>query len=271
MKFRHPQNLIALTIFLFIGVSGFAQEVKLIEGTVITGALDLDKIHVINITREQGAVTDGSGKFSIPVAETDSLYVSSVQYENRYLVVTKEMIERNQISISLFPKVNELAEVMIDDIQFSGYLANDLAKISIKDIETKFRLQNNLNEFIQKDRELNPYSQPNFSGGIRIDKIAGAIVDKLSAPNGEIKTYNARELANLSIKTVGYEFFREDLGLENNEVCNFLYFCKEDADFEKLVVNENAFVLIEYFESRIDEFRSHRGVLLNATSKNIPG
>lgn len=242
----------------------------MLNGEVKASNSNIEKIHVINLSLEKGAVTDSEGKFQIFARVNDSLYVSSVQFQNKTLVVTEEMIKSGNFYISLQDKVNELAEVMIDDIKLSGHLANDLGKISITEVETKYKLQNRLNTFIEKDRELNPYVKPVANGGIRIDKIAGAVIDRLSKNSEKPVQYTPKELANKSIKIVGHEFFRENLQLQENEICNFVYFCTEDSRFKRLVINNNAFVLIEYFETRIEEFREHRGKSLNQ-SHQIPG
>ncbi|WP_300436828.1 carboxypeptidase-like regulatory domain-containing protein [Christiangramia sp.] len=250
--------------------SSYAQESLILKGQVEAKSLDIEKIHIINLNQEKGSVTNEDGYFQIIAKENDSLYVSSVQFENKFLVVTKEMMKSGSLKILLKDKMNELAEVRIDDIKLSGYLVNDLKKISITEVETKNRLQNNLNEFIEKDKKLNPYTKPNPVGGIRVDKIAGAVIDKLSGNSEKSRSYTAKELVNKSIAIVGQEFFREDLELNDNEVCNFLYFCTEDPRFKHLVINNNAFVLIEYFQTQIGDFKERRGAALN-TTREIPG
>lgn len=260
-----------LVFLLFtIGLSAQAQDSQVLKGKIISKNPEVEKIHVINLTKEKGAVTNSEGNFTLIAAEKDSIYISSVQFENKFVVVTEEMLRNGVMQIEVTDRMNELAEVVIDDIQLSGYLANDLNLIATEDVQTKNRLQQNLDDFIKKDREMNPYYQPSITEGIRIDKIALAVIDKLSKPSTAPKTYSPKELANKSIDIVGYHFFQEDLELNENEVCNFLFFCAEDIQFKRLVVNNNAFVLIEYFESRIGAFRDLRGKNLNA-SEEIPG
>lgn len=256
--------IFCLLILAFSGMNVSAQEQVLLKGKIEASQTDVEKIHIINLNLEKGAVTDSEGNFNIPARVNDSLYVSSVQYLNKTLVVTEDMYESGNVIIRLQDKMNELAEVVIDDIKLSGYLASDINKISIKEVETKNRLQTNLNDFIEKDRKLNPYEKPSPAGGIRIDKIAGAVIDKLSKDKAIPKTYTSKELANKSIKLVGLEFFREDLQLNENEICNFLFYCSEDIRFKNLVIDEKAFVLIEYFENKIDDFRNLRGEALNS-------
>ncbi len=263
-------QFILLFCILLSGFSAWSQEPVLLSGHIDASNSDVEKIHVINLNLEKGAVTNRNGDFVIMARENDSLYISSVQFQNTGILVTEKMIEEGNLVIKLQNKMNELAEVVIDDIKLSGYLANDLKKISIAEVEAKYKLQNDLNDFIKKDRELNPYEKPVMGGGLRLDLIAGAVIDQLSRNKEKTTTYSSREIANKSISIVGREFFRENLGLEHNEICNFVYFCAEDSRFRKLVLNNNAFVLIEYFQTRIEDFKDMRGSHLNV-SNQIPG
>ncbi|TRO65594.1 carboxypeptidase-like regulatory domain-containing protein [Christiangramia sabulilitoris] len=270
-KFNKNKGLLGLIFFFcLVGLSAQAQESVLLKGKVEASNPDIEKIHIINLNLEKGAVTNTEGEFEIFANENDSLYVSSVQFYNTTVIVTRKMIENKSLNIQLQDKMNELAEVVIDDIKLSGHLANDLSRISITEVEKKYELQNNLNDFIRKDREMNPYEKAMSNGGIRLDKIAGAVIDKLSGDKQKPRTYTPRDLANKSIAIVGNEFFREDLDLNANEVCNFVYFCTEDSVFRQLVLNDNAFVLIEYFQTRIEDFRQRRGSALNQSSQ-LPG
>ncbi|MDR5591851.1 carboxypeptidase-like regulatory domain-containing protein [Christiangramia sp. SM2212] len=266
------KSIFCLVIVTLIGFNSMAQsqEVSVLDGKITASNPDVEKIHVINLDLEKGAVTDAQGNFQILAKLNDSLYISSVQYQNRSIVVTEEMIASKTINIELQDKLNELAEVVIDDIKLSGHLASDINKISITKVETKNRLQNSLNDFIEKDKKLNPYGEANPVGGIRIDKIAGAVIDKLSKDSETPRSYTSKELANKSIQIVGLEFFREDLRLNENEICNFLFYCTEDTRFKHLVINKSAFVLIEYFQTKIEDFRDLRGSALN-TKRQIPG
>lgn len=258
------RKYLSLLLLIFIsGFSAWAQEPVMLKGQIEANSDDIEKIHVINLSLEKGVVTNTKGEFQIAARENDSLYVSSVQFQNTTIIVTQKMITDREISIQLNNDVNELAEVVIDDIKLSGNLANDLGKISITEVEEKYKLQNNLNTFIKKDRELNPYEKPIAGGGVRLDKIANAVIDKLSKGSEKPVNYTSREIANKSIAIVGHEFFREDLKLDENEICNFVYFCTEDTRFKRLVLNNNAFVLIEYFQTRIEDFRERRGSILN--------
>lgn len=266
-------NKIYLSLFLFTVIvcfKGLAQETTVkLRGKINTDSQNLSKIHVVNINLEKGSVTDEGGNFEIIAALNDSLYFSSVEYNNRTIVVTKEMIAEGTIEVKLTTAMNELTEVVVDDIELSGYLANDIAKISVKNLERKFNLQMGLAEAIKYDREQHLYGNP--KGGIRLDKIAGTVIKKLSKEQETNPEYSPKQIVNKSIQIVGHEFFSSELGLAENEIFNFVYYCIEDARrFKNLVLNSNAFVLIEYFQERIDDFRQRRGELLNSNTQ-IPG
>ncbi len=258
-----------LVLFVcLLSLSATAQDSVILKGTVRANSPDIEKIHVINLNLEKGTTTDEYGAFEIIARENDSIFFSSVQYEKITILVTAGMLNKGTLKVKLSEQMNELAEVMIDDIKLSGYLANDLAKISIKDYEMKSKLMMNLGEAIKWDRKMHPVINPN--PGVDIKKLVGIAINKLSKPQGPPIDNSPETLAVKSIEIVGQKFFNETLSLNDTEVNNFLYFCSNDSRFRQLVFTENTFALIEYLQSRIEEFRDVRGALLNKT-REIPG
>lgn len=244
-----------------------AQERKLLKGQ-IQGETSVENIHVINLSLEKGTTTNKNGEFEITAKEGDSIFFSSVQYEKKTVRVSSAIVADNFLQVSLSIAMNELAEVMIDDIKLTGYLAVDIGKISTKNIELKNRLQTGLSDVIQKDRELNPYVPPNGKGNLGL--LAGKVLEKMQKPGQEIVDNTPQKLVEKSLQIIGFEFFREDLKLNKNEIYNFLYYCADDKIFQNLVLKNKALSLIEYFQQHISEFKELRGVLLNR-QKQIPG
>ncbi|MUP46759.1 hypothetical protein E0K83_13530 [Gramella sp. BOM4] len=271
IKIIHPNQAFFLLLFLFAGLKAFSQESTILNGKIKASSSDLEKIHVINLNLEQGSVTNKEGAFEIRARLNDTLYFSSVQFENRSIIVDAEALKNGNLVVELSERMNELAEVVIDDIKLSGYLANDIAKISTKEFERNYRLQSDLGAVIARDRELNPYERAVAGGGIRFDLLARKISDELSKSKKPQPVYSAKDIMDKSLQLVGYQFFEKQLGLAENEVTNFLYFCSEDKPkFRNIVLNNNALVLIEYFETRIDDFKNRRGDLLNRKNQ-LPG
>lgn len=270
---NYPNNkfrlFLTILIIICFSISGKSQEQepKILKGKIEASA-SVKNIHVINLNLEKGTTTDDNGSFNIIARENDSIYFSSLQYEKRTIRVTSEMMKNGSLTLQLSEQMNELAEVFIDDIKLSGYLAADISQISMKDYEMKSKLQANLGEAIRLDRELNPVIDP--TPGIKLDKLVGLAINTLKKPGKAQIDDSPKALANKSLEMIGYKFFKTDLRLNDTEITNFLNFCSTDARFKHLVINENTLALIEYLQTRIHEFRETRGNLLNQT-REIPG
>ena len=89
-----------LIIFLF-SVNLKAQETSLLKGQIISENKDVQNVHIVNLTQETGTTSDVKGEFFIGAAINDSLFISSVQFQNRTVVVRQNMIESGKIEIEL--------------------------------------------------------------------------------------------------------------------------------------------------------------------------
>lgn len=262
--------LFAVFAFLVIGNMG-AQERQILKGKVTSANYEnVEKINIINLNNETGTISDSNGNYEIAVKANDSILFSSVQFENKRLLVTQEMIEKNRLAeVILSDAVNELAEVQISNIKLSGYLANDINQVSVAEAETKNKLQTNLDKVIEMDRKLNPPQNVNPQGGINVVKVAGAIADKLSSQKEKPLQYTPKDFVEKSLSMIGADYFSKTLNLNENEITNFILYCSDDVRFKILFRKEDALGLIEYFDSKIDDFRALRGDLLNNT-REIP-
>lgn len=254
-----------LTILLFTVAGVFAQQS--IEGRVV--ALDnpngIEKLNILNLNSGKGTTSDTDGYFQILAKTGDTILFSSVQYKNQKLVISEELFKkRNFGEILLEEEVNELAEVMVDDIELSGYLKNDVNKISIQGVEQKNSIQMSLDKVIERDRELNPIEYASPMGGLNVIDAVSKISKVLKKKSfGEPLISNPKELRARSIEIAGMAYFRKSLGLNDNEITNFLFFCQKKPIFKNLVNQDNPLDLIAYFDSQIGKFREWRGSELN--------
>lgn len=133
IKLRHLPFFIML--LLFVDNELFSQEVKLLEGQIIVDTISPANIHVVNLDLEQGTTSNTSGAFKIYVEVGNRLLFSSVQFENKEIVISQTDVDSSKIKVKLFPARNELDEVQISDLKLSGYLDSDLSKIKYFDRE----------------------------------------------------------------------------------------------------------------------------------------
>ena len=130
---------ILLTFFSLVSLLGFAQnedenqEVKEITATVVNAQTDfpLESVHVINLNLVKGTITDQNGKFTIPAAVNDTLYLSYLGFKTQKIRVTNDMFKFGDTKIALTELAYALEEVIVRPYQLTGYLEIDVKNLPI--------------------------------------------------------------------------------------------------------------------------------------------
>src|SRR5690606_32840253 len=133
-------------------------------GKILTDSLEESTIHIININQQTGTTNTSSGIFEIRVRENEVLFFSSVQYKIEEILITKEIINEGFLNVNLIFLVNELEEVNISDIKFSGNLARDLPAMETINIYNLGVPLTTKPPPTQEDRRL--YTATHSAGGI---------------------------------------------------------------------------------------------------------
>jgi hypothetical protein len=102
-----------------------------LQGT-IDNTTDVEGIHVLNTSSRYNTITNKNGNFSIKVAILDTLFISSVKYQPKQVVITKEIFEKEILIITLDELINELDEVVLGP-NLTGNIEADLKKIKTED------------------------------------------------------------------------------------------------------------------------------------------
>ena len=225
-----------------------SQERQLLRGRIITDTIqDKSGVHVINMNAEKGTTTDDQGKFIIVAREGDSIYFSSVQFENENVIVTQDHLENN-LNKPLMRKFNELDEIQLDNIKLSGVLSGDITRMP-KSVYEKYGM---------------PFPKP------RRSSLQLAIQNNVNDPvtfvlnyfNGKTKQLEKAEKNNLKsiavnkcLLLMGEDYFVNGLDLPREEIINFLFFCSDENKFSELVNAEKPFALMQIFSEKIEEFK----------------
>ena len=246
-----------LMLFLFSGIASYAQEVKLLKGEIVSDSIPASGIHVVNLDQEKGTTSDASGEFLIYVALGDRILFSSVQFENRQIVIRKVEFDSGKIEVKLYPARNELDEVQISDLKLSGYLDEDVSRINIFD-RNKFGISLAQKRPTQIERHL--HTATTSAGGIPLDLLLNTINGKIAM----LKKAKANDEMAVSVdeglNSVGREFFISELKLPETEVINFIYYCARDSEFSEILDSGNSLELIEYFRSKVNPFKELREI-----------
>jgi hypothetical protein len=247
---------------LFIVISfSYAQEKTVeLKGTITSNSIVIENVHVYNITKKLGTVSNDLGKFQLKANLKDTLYVSSLQYKKTTVIVTAINIEEKEILIELMPIINELDEVFLKHL--TGSLTADIAN-KPKDTIPKIGYVYHKKD-LYKNLPLDSYEKSKRPDAQSITDPLGPLGAGFGLPD---KRYEAllkqkRELAlrkkfpEKLKNEFGIEYFTNDLKIEETQINNFLAYCEFFEIFEKYYTNN----VLEVIQILKDESKTYNNI-----------
>ena len=149
----------------------------------------LQNVHVLNLSKVVGTITDEQGIFEINASVNDTLYFSYIGYKPLKIIVTNDLIkyEDNDLTFNLTELALALEEVVITPYRLTGYLEIDVKNAPINS-SPRYRI----------------IGLPNlgYEGGRRtrsgISKVLGAIFNPADFLNSLFKR-NPKKMAKLRL------------------------------------------------------------------------
>lgn len=126
-------------VLVFNYIVGFSQDdvmpIQELSATVINAQTEfpLESVHIINLNQVKGTITNEDGKFSIPAAVNDTLYLTYLGFKPQKVRVTNDMFKFEDTKISLTELAYALEEVVVRPYQLTGYLEIDVKNLPIND------------------------------------------------------------------------------------------------------------------------------------------
>ncbi len=119
-------------IFLILSITTYAQE-ETVSGKVLNAATDqkLENVHIVNLTQVIGTITNSEGDFNIKAKVNDTLYFSYIGYKPLRVRVTNDWIKFGEVKIKMTELGIALEEVIVADVQLTGYLEIDAKRIPV--------------------------------------------------------------------------------------------------------------------------------------------
>ncbi|GGX30602.1 carboxypeptidase-like regulatory domain-containing protein [Aquimarina muelleri] len=123
-------------ITLILSISTYAQEEDIsgiVSGKVQNASNDriLQNVHVINLSQVVGTITNNEGDFKIQAKVNDTLYFSYIGFKPLRIRVTNDWIKFGEVKIKITELGIALEEVVVADVQLTGYLEIDAKRIPI--------------------------------------------------------------------------------------------------------------------------------------------
>ena len=131
-----------LIIILLISSLAYSQDqTDVVKGRVQSETSEsiLQNVHVLNLTKVKGTITNSSGEFEIQAKVNDTLYFSYIGYKPLKIVVTNDLVRFEDNTIELTELAFALEEVIIKPYQLTGYLEIDVKNAPVN-TSTRYRI-----------------------------------------------------------------------------------------------------------------------------------
>lgn len=257
MKLK-PTYLLLLILF---AVNAFSQEKTItIQGKIYSNKIFVPYVHVYNVTKKIGAISNDLGEFELRVKLNDTLYISSLEYEKKTIVVTSENIASNEIIIELVSLVNKLDEVFLRHL--TGDLNFDIQN-KPEDTIPKHNFKFNSAD-INKELAMEVYDvnkRPNaqeITDPIGKPGATGSLPDKRYQKLMRLKRELAlkKEFPDAIEKELGVDYFTNTLGIEEDRIFQFLSYCEYRDIFTKYYDNK----VLEVIEILNEESKTYNAL-----------
>ena len=254
-------KLIYLIFFLISTLTSYSQEaIVFINGTIKSNSKLIEGVHVYNISKKIGAVSNDLGKFQLNASLKDTLYISSLQYKKTTLLVSAINVKTKELIIELTPIVNELDEIFLRHL--TGSLTADIAN-KPKDTIPKIGYVYNKKD-LYKTLPDDSYEKSKRPDAQSITDPIGPLGAGIGLPD---KRYQAllkqkRELAlrkkfpEKLKNEFGIDYFTNDLKIKETQINNFLAYCEYFKIFEKYY-NNNVLEVIQILK---DESKTYNEI-----------
>ncbi|OQD43440.1 carboxypeptidase-like regulatory domain-containing protein [Croceivirga radicis] len=132
------KNFLWVTLFL-LGGSILAQDaeenlpVENLKANVVNAQSDmpLESVHVINLNKVIGTITDAEGEFNINASVNDTLYFTFLGFKPQKIRVTNDMFKFGGTKIALTELAYALEEVVVRPYELTGYLEIDVKNLPV--------------------------------------------------------------------------------------------------------------------------------------------
>lgn len=135
----YMRKYILLCLALSMVFFGFSQETgentvdKELSAVVVNAQTDfpMESVHVVNLNKVVGTITNKRGEFSITAAVNDTLYFSFLGFKSQKIRVTNDMFKFKDTKVKLTELAYALEEVILRPFQLTGYLEIDVKNLPV--------------------------------------------------------------------------------------------------------------------------------------------
>lgn len=232
-----------LLLYIFFPLVVLSQNDSIVSGKIVSESSLLEGIHVINLSKRNGAITDARGYFQIKAKVSDTLQFSAVNLKANRHVLKASDFSNDLLLIKMESLITELEEVAIINYKNINAVALGIVPANQKTYTPAERKLAAAGDFKWYSPLLIPL------GGMSVDGLINSISGRTAMLKKEL-VVERKEL--LQAKTSDYferKYFIETLKIPDEFVDGFLFYIVDNEKFVNAMKDKNktmaTFVLSE--------------------------
>ncbi len=222
-----------LLLYIFFPLVVLSQNDSIVSGKIVSESSLLEGIHVINLSKRNGAITDARGYFQIKAKVYDTLQFSAVNLKATRYVMKQSDYSNDLLLIKVESLITELEEVAIINYKNINAVALGIVPANQKTYTPAERKLAAAGDFKWYSPLLIPL------GGMSVDGLINSISGRTAMLKKEL-VVERKEL--LQAKTSDYferKYFVETLKIPDEFVDGFLFYIVDNEKFVNAMKDKN--------------------------------
>ena len=228
---------------------------KIVKGKVVSSAMDLEGIYIVNLKTEVSTATENGGYFEIQAKIGDTLMFSAVQIKGKKVVLKENDFGDELFFVRLEAMINQLEEVKI--IQYKNINA-----VALGILQKPAKVYTPAERKLRTAGELHWYSPLLIPlGGMSVDGLLNSVSGRTTMLKKELIVERKEIFLKKLEDMFETNFFINKLKIPSQYVKGFKYYVVEDEKFVNAVNSKNktmaTFVLgdlaVEYLKLQVGE------------------
>ncbi|MGB5818284.1 MAG: carboxypeptidase-like regulatory domain-containing protein [Saonia sp.] len=232
-------QLLFVLAFLCLGFA-YSQDDgrQLLRGQVLYRNSNVVNENVINTTSENATITNEDGRFAIRVKEGDELAFTAVNYQIQLVKITNEILKNNRLVVEVNEKVTELDEVVVAPENQQKFL--EVKNEDFKQFEYETDRSSEVVNVAESQQTRGMRDGLNF-----VNLFKALVKSKKGDEDSKIQL----KMSEVLRQVYDDQFFVLDLGIPQDKIDSFLYYCDAKMPAQSLLKRDNEFQLIDFLVS----------------------
>ncbi len=232
-----------LLLFMFFPLVVLSQNDSTINGKIVSESSLLEGIHVINLSSNNGGVTDSRGYFQIKAKVSDTLQFSAINLKATQHILKENDFSTDLLLIKMESLITELQEVAIINYKSINAVALGIVPANQRTYTPAERKLAAAGDFKWYSPLLIPL------GGMSVDGLINSVSGRTTMLKKELVVERKEQLQDKTIDYFERKYFVETLKIPDEYVDGFLFYIVENEKFSNAMNDKNrvmvAFVLTE--------------------------